>query len=253
MSSQDRPFDPTHVLVLTTSGDAAAEAGATAAAVRAVLDYADTVVLRVDLDGLGTDHPAVADGVRAATEPAGDGNRRAPADRVREPLATLLDLTDVHRFVTLDRLDTFRDGEQVLHYVPDHTTFELDGSAAEGVADAVSGAVADEPAGLLPAGTLADWYEDGTQYELDPPSLCVDGSNCLALAKLERVAFDDGDRTIRVAWRDGGGILATASELLGPDRPERLRFDSPNRYEDVRAAFETVADALDVETTRKRS
>jgi hypothetical protein len=43
-------------------------------------------------------------------------------------------------------------------------------------------------------------------------------------------------------------VLATASKLLGPNRPDRLRFDSANRYGDVAAAFETVAEALDVET-----
>ena len=245
-------FDPTHVLVITTSGDASAEAGATAAAVRAVFDHTDTVALRLDVDGLASDHPEIANRVRAATEAEG-GVLRAPVDQVRDPLTALLDLTDLHRFVTLERIDAFRHGEQVLHYVPDHTTVELDDAAAEGVADDVSRAVADEPAGLLPAGTLADWYEDGTHYELDPPSLCVDESTCFSLAGLERVAFDDGDRSIRLTWARGDGVLGAASELLGTDRPERLRFDSPNRSEDVAAAFETVADALDVETTRKGS
>ncbi|WP_440988917.1 hypothetical protein [Haloarchaeobius baliensis] len=247
-----RQFDPTHVLVITTSGDASAEARATAAAVRAVFDHTDTVVLRLDVDGLASDHPEIANGVRAATEAEG-GVLRAAVDQIRDPLTALLDLTDVHRFVTLERLDAFRDGRQVLHYVPDHTTVELDDAASDGVADAVSRAVTDEPVGLLPAGRLADWYEDGTHYELAPPSLCVDDSACFDLAALERVEVDREHHVVRLSWARGDGVLAAASELLGPNRPEQFAFDSPNRYADVAEAFETVADALDVETTRKRS
>ena len=254
MSGQDRPFDPTHTLVLATSGDATAEASATATAVRAVLDHADTVTLHLDPGALASDHPELAAELRAATEQVDDGVRRASVDRVREPLAALLDLTDVHRFVTLERLDASRDGRLLLHYVPDHTTFEVDATAAEGVVDAVSRAVADEPASLLPETVLADWDVDGTQYELAPPSLCVDGATCFGLGALDRVAFDDADRTIRLTWAAGDGLLATAGELLGPNRPRRFEFDSANRYVHVAEAFETVADALGVEleTTKRR-
>jgi len=253
MPGQDRPFEPTHVFVVTTSGDATAEATATAAAVSAVLDHADTVALRLDVDALATDHPDLAHRLRARTDRV-DDELRARVDRVRGPLSDLLDVTDVHRFVTLERLDASRDGRQVLHYVPDHAIFEIDASAAKEVTDAVSCAVTDVPAGLLPVTVLADWYEDGTHYELDPPSLCVGDATCFDLAALERVAFDDDGRSICLTWEREGGVLATAMELLGPSRPERLRFDSSNRYEDVAAAFETVADALDVETNgRNRS
>ncbi|WP_256296708.1 hypothetical protein [Haloarchaeobius salinus] len=252
MTTQDRPFDPTHTLVLTTSGDATAEASATAAAVGAVLDHADAVTLHLDPGALASDHPELAEQLRAAAEQVDDGVLRASVDRVREPLAALLDLTDVHRFVTLERLDASRDGRRLLHYVPDHTTFEVDATAAEGVVDAVSRAVADEPAGLLPTAVLADWYADGTRYELAPPSLCVDGATCFGLGALDRVAFDDAARTVRLTWATGDGLLATAGELLGPNRPERFEFDSPNRYADVADAFETVADALEVEKAGRR-
>jgi hypothetical protein len=126
--------------------------------------------------------------------------------------------------------------------------FEIDASAAHGVAEAVEPAVTDVPAGLLAATVLSDRYEDGTHYELDPPSLCVGDAACFDLAALERITFDDDDRSIRLTWEHNGGVLATALDLLGPSRPEWLRFDSANRYEDVAAAFETVADALGVET-----
>lgn len=43
MTEENHQFDPTHVLVVTTSGDTAAEATATAAAVEAVLEDADTL------------------------------------------------------------------------------------------------------------------------------------------------------------------------------------------------------------------
>ncbi|MFD1647411.1 hypothetical protein [Haloarchaeobius litoreus] len=247
MAGQDHPFDPTHTLVITTSGDATAEASATAAAVGAVLDHADAVTLHLDPGALASDHPELAEQLRAATEQVDDGVLRAPVDRVREPLAALLNLTDVHRFVTLERLDASRDGRQLLHYVPDHTTFTVDATAAEGVVDSVSCAVADEHAGLLPAGTLAAWDADGTHYELTPPSLCVDGSTCFGLGALDGIAFDDGGRAIRLTWATGDGLLATVGTLLGPNRPERFEFDSPNRYADVAGAFETVADALGLE------
>ncbi|MFC4408049.1 hypothetical protein [Haloarchaeobius iranensis] len=243
-------FDPTHTLVLTTSGDATAEATVTAAAVEAVLDNADAVTLHLDPGALTSDHPELAEQLRAATEQVDDGVLRAPVDRVHDPLADLLDLTDAHRFVTLERLDASRDGRQLLHYVPDHTTFEADATAAEGVVDAVSRAVADQPAGLLPTAVLADWDADGTRYELAPPSLCVDGGTCFGLGALDRIAFDDGNHTIRLTWATGDGLLATAGALLGPNRPGRFKFDSPNRYAAVTDAFETVADALEVEVEK---
>jgi hypothetical protein len=167
MSGHDCRFEPTHVLVVTTSGDATVEATATAAAVRAVLDHADTVALRIDLDAIATDHPDLAHRLQDRTDRV-DDELRARVDRVCGPLSDLLDVTDVHRFVTLERLDASRDGRQILHYVPDHAIFEIDASAADGVAEALDRAVTDLPAGLLPATTLADWDDDGTHYELDP-------------------------------------------------------------------------------------
>jgi hypothetical protein len=250
MTARDRLFDPSHVLVVTTSGDSAAEAAATAAAVEAVLDRSDTVALRMDLAALASDHPDLADRIREATD-SEDNVLRAPVDRVRDALSAVLDLTDVHRFVALERLDAFRDGQPVLRYVPDHATFELDESAADGVADDVARAVVDEPAGLLPATVLADWYVDGTHYELAPPSLCVDGASCFDLDTLERITFDEHQFAITLQWRRDGGVLAAVTDRLGPDSPDEFRFDSPNRYAAVAAAFETVADALDVETTSK--
>lgn len=111
MSGLDRPFEPTHVLVVTTSGDTAAEATATAAALRAVLDHVDIVTLRIDLDALATDHPDLAHRLQARTDRV-DDELRARVDRGRGPLSDLLDVTDVHRFVTLEQLDAFRDGRR---------------------------------------------------------------------------------------------------------------------------------------------
>jgi hypothetical protein len=135
-----------------------------------------------------------------------------------------------------------------VQYVPDHAIFEIDASAADDVAEALDRAVTDLPAGLLPARVLADWDDDGTHYELHPPSFCVGDATCFELSGLERIRFDDDGRSICLTWERDGGVFAAASELLGPSRPKRLRFDSANRYGDVAAAFRTIADALAVET-----
>ncbi|WP_435348898.1 hypothetical protein [Haloarchaeobius sp. HRN-SO-5] len=246
MLDQDRTLDPTHVLVLATSGDAEVEARVTAAAVEAVLDRADAVSAHVDTAVLEADHPDIARRLRNACGSSEDDEFRAPVDAIRAPLSDLLAQSTFHRFVTLERIDAVRDGRPVLKYVPDHHVFELDASTDEGLVDAVATAVADEPGGLLPATVLADWSEDGTHYELEPPSLCVEWTTCFDLAFLERVEFDESNSEIRLIWTNDGVVVATIRGLLGPARPGQFRFDSRNRYEAVAGAFREVADALDL-------
>ncbi|WP_323676502.1 hypothetical protein [Halorubellus sp. PRR65] len=252
-------FDPTHALVVRTTVDATTEARATAAAVDAVLDDADVVTVRVDLQALASDHPGVAGDLRAAFTPTADerddrtgpGVRtlRAPVAAGREALSAVLALDSVHRFVAVERVDAFRDGRQVLAYVPDHGRFRIDADAAADP-DALLGRVADalatEPAGVLPARPLATWIDAGTRYALEPPSLCVNDDACFDLGALERVALDPDDGVVRVAWTTGDGLAARALDALGPNRPARLRFDATSRYDRVATAFRTVADALDV-------
>lgn len=254
MPGPDSSFEPTHALVLAVD-DARSEAEATAAAVEVVLEHADSVEVRVDLPALADDHPRVAAAIEESFERVDDGrsngeqaHRRGRVDAVRAALDALLELTSVHRFASLERVDAFSDDRRVLHHVPDHGRFELDATAAadrDALASDVSAAVADHPAGLLPARTLADWYDDGTRYELEPPSLRVDGDACFDLGALDGVAFDASNREIRPSWDDDDGVVATLLGALGPARPERFRFDSANRYEGVAGAFRDVADALD--------
>lgn len=86
------------MLVITTSSDAAVEAGTRTAVVRAVPDDADAVAMALGIDGLAADHPDLAGRLRDRIDDA-DGTSRAPLHHVPD----LLDVTDVHRFVTLDR------------------------------------------------------------------------------------------------------------------------------------------------------
>ncbi|MFC6953253.1 hypothetical protein [Halorubellus litoreus] len=253
-------FDPTHALVVATDADATVEARATADAVDAVLDHADTVAVAVDRPMLADEHPAVADDLRTAfasteatSDATGGGARplRAPVHEVRDALASLLALSCVHRFVAVERLDAFRDDRRVLAYVPDHGQFRVDAHATtdrDALRAAVDDALAAAPAGLLPARPLADWTAAGTRHVLEPPSLCVDDA-CFDLGALERVHLDADDRVVELAWRVDDGLVARALDALGPSRPDRFRFDSANRYADVAAAFRTVADALDVTAT----
>jgi|GEM_PF-1135803 hypothetical protein len=251
MPAPDSSFDPTHVLVLAAD-DARSDAEATAAAVDAVLDHADTVELHLDHRALADDHPRVADALASTLEPVDgdDGHRRGRADAARDALGALLAISSFHRFVSLSRVDAFSDDRRVLHYVPDHGRLELDATAAAddtALVNDLDGAVTGHVAGLLPRRTLADWYEDGTRYELEPPSLCVDGDACFDLGALAGVAFDASNREIRLSWYDDTGVVATLLGALGPTRPERFRFDPSNRYEDVAGAFRDVADALDLD------
>lgn len=253
----DSTFERTDVLVLASNADSAAEADATAAAVDAVLHHADTVAMRVDRRALAGDHPQVATAIEESFERVADGRTsgddahfRGRVDAVRDALDALLECTSVHRFASLDRVDAFSDDCRVLHYVPDHGRFELDATAAgDGgvLLDDLEAAVRCHPAGVLPRRTLADWYEDGQHYELEPPSLCVDGAACFDLGKLDGLALDAPNREIRLSWRGDDGVVATLLGALGPTRPDRFRFDSPNRYEDVAKAFRDVAEALDLD------
>ena len=85
------------MLVITTSSDAAVEAGTRTAVVRAVPDDADAVAMALGIDGLAADHPDLVGRLRDRIDDA-DGTSRAP-----DYVPDLLDVTDVHRFVTLDR------------------------------------------------------------------------------------------------------------------------------------------------------
>ncbi|WP_227131198.1 hypothetical protein [Halorubellus salinus] len=89
----------------------------------------------------------------------------------------------------------------------------------------------------------------GSGTTFDPTHALVvasDADACFDLGRLARVDLDADERVVRLAWTTGDGLLASALDALGPSRPERFPFDSPNRYEDVAATFRTVADALDV-------
>jgi len=264
-------FDPTHVL-LVASGDGSTDAAATAAAVDAVLDHADAVALHLDRAAVEAEHPEVAAAFADALDPVDgddgrlrgplDGPEGAPAERdvagddfddVRDALVSFLELTSFHRFVSLERVDAFREDRRLLNYVPDHGRFDLDvDAAADGnalVAD-VGSAVADHPAGLLPGRTLAAWTEGGTRYELAPPSLCVDDRTCFGLERLDAVALDPAAREVHLSWAVGDGLLASALDALGASRPREFQFAAEDRYATVAAAFELVADGLGIPSRR---
>ena len=244
MSRQDSAFDPTHVLVVT--GDQADEIRATNAAIDAVLDHADTVEVRVSEDQLADDHPALVASLREAFARVGDEHFRGDVADVRSSLSELLSMTSFHRFVSIPRLEAFRDGRRLLDYVPDHRTFAVDTSVSPGLDGAIRGSIETESAALLPAGTLADWDADGRHYELSPPHLCLEDDGCHALANIAGVELDDERCEIRLEWESGSEtIISKFVSKLGPEKPSRFRFDSTDRYEAVASAFEKLGTELD--------
>ncbi|MBZ6496604.1 hypothetical protein [Natrinema longum] len=243
MTRQNSGFDPTHVLVVT--GDQAAEIRATNAAIDAILDHADTVDIWIEEAQLGDDHPALVASLRDAFARVSDDRFRGTVDDVRSSLSALLSDHSFHRFVSLRRLDAFRDGQRLLTYVPDHRTFEVKTTVSSGVEAAIRGSVETEAATLLPAGPLVDWDADGHHYELSPPHLCLE-EGCHALTNIAGVALDDDRREIRLEWETGSETVR--SRLVGklsPEKPTRFRFDSTDRYEDVASAFDELADDLE--------
>lgn len=244
MSRQHSEFEPTHVLVVTAD-DTAAEVTATNDAIRAALDHADAVDVWVDLDLLDEDHPSLGDSVREAFTPVGDGRFRGDVVDFEATFSELLGETTFHRFVTLERLAASRGGETFLSYVPDHRAFGIDSDVAPGLDGAVREAVENEDAALLPAGTLVDWYCDGTHYELSPPHLCVDGTVCHDLSRIVRVQLDDRRREIGIEWEhESTGLLSRVLERLGPSAPDRFTFDSEARYQAVAERFRELGAEL---------
>jgi len=244
MSRQHSEFNPTHVLVVT--GDQEDEIRATNATIDAVLDHAHTVEIRISEDQLADDHPDLVASLRDAFARVTDEHFRGDVTDVRSSLSELLSTTSFHRFVSITRLDAFRDERRLLNYVPDHRTFEIDTSVSPGLEDAIRGSIETEPAVLLPAGTLADWYTDGQHYELSPPHLCLEGDGCHALTKISGVDLDDERREIRLEWQSGSETLvSTVLNKLGPEKPSRFRFDSVDQYEDVANAFKELGTELD--------
>lgn len=160
-------------------------------------------------------------------------------------------MLNVHRFVTLDRVDAFRDGRQILRYVPDHRRFAVTVDHDGRLEAAIRAAIRDEPAALLPATTLAAWDDGGTRYALEPPSLCVDNA-CFSLASLDGIAFDEPAREIQLTWSTDEGITASLIGLFRTERPGRLRFDSSERYDAVADGFRDVAESLGIGTARRK-
>lgn len=245
MSRQDSEFDPTHVLVVTDSEDSE-EIRATNAAVDAVLDHADVVDIWINKAQLRDDHPSLVDSLENAFVQVDGDHFSGEVDAVRASLSELLSVSSFHRFISLERLEASRGDETLLYYVPDHRQFRIDASVSPGVDDAIRGAIEHEDAALLPAGSLSDWYDDGTHYELSPPHLCVDDKTCHDLTQISHIELDDDRHEIRIEW--GGrstGLVSNALSKVGPSKPSRFQFDSVNRYETVAAAFGRLRSELD--------
>lgn len=249
-------WSPTHTLVTDATVDAARERAAWNAVVRAVLDApaVDTVRLRLSPGVLPTDHPDLAAALGERCRRDGDGRLVASPAAIRDPLAELLSLSSRHRYVTLASLALLAGDRRVLWHVPDHGTLQVDadadadaGNDGEGgadLADRLRRVVADHPAGLLPATTLAAWRADGTPYELAPPTLSA-GQASFDLGRLAGVTVDRRAPAVRLSWASPDGLVGRVAAAVAPSPPERLPFDSRAAFERALAGFETVAAELD--------
>ncbi len=254
MTREDQQFDPTHVLVLTTSDDSsteasetktAIEANATKTAVEAILDYADSLVLSIDVEALAGDHPEIAHQLKQKSNSIEEDILRASPEKIHSPLSDLLSLTSFHRFVTLERIDAFRNDKQILHYVPDHRRFEINAGVDDQLETAIKTAIENEPAGLLPATVLADWYENDTHYKLEPPSLCANNA-CFSLSQIDNIEFNKNAREIQISWSTG--VMDSIIDLIRTSRPTHFQFNSSNRYDTIADALRDVAVELNIET-----
>lgn len=248
-SSRNREFEPTHDLTFVGTSGARAEVDAANAALAVIFEHADRLDLWLDAALLGDDHPEVLASLREAFEPVDDEHLRGPVSGVPDDLWDLLAMTSIHRFVSLERLEASREGAMLVRHVPDHHVFVVDVSPSEDLLEDLRDAMATEAGCFLPAETLAEWTTaGGNHYELSPPSICIDGDGCLGLSGLADIRIDEDRREIRLVWSEPEGITGRLSaglrSLLGPDRPHRFRFRSDDRFREVAAAFEPIADAL---------
>lgn len=251
----DASFDPTHSLLVRESADATAgEVRRTNAALWPVLDRGDRADLWLDATRLGDDHPEVRDEIAASFRRLGDDRFRGRLPGCRDALESLLALTSFHRFVSLERLEVRTADGLLLRYVPDHRVFELDETAADGVAAEIASELADTGAGLLPARTLAAWRSEGRRYAVRPPQFCVDREGrvdagyCVELTALGEVAVDRDRRRIDLRWGDesAGGLLRRVADAIRPTPPSSFAFDDGETFRSVAAAFELVGEELDV-------
>ena len=254
-NAPDAAFEPTHTLVVRERADATAgEVRRTNAALWAVLDRGDRIDLWIDAALLGDDHPAVRDEIASSFRRLDGGRFRGRLPACRDALESLLSLTSFHRFVSLERLEVRTADGLRLRCVPDHRTFELDETAAGGVAAEIEASLTDTGAALLPARTLAEWRSEGKRYAVRPPQFCVDreGRNeagyCVELAALGEVSVDRERRRIDLRWggESTGGLLRRVADAIGPTPPSSFRFDDDETFRSVAAAFELVGEKLDV-------
>ncbi|GAA0677951.1 hypothetical protein ACFQDG_02755 [Natronoarchaeum mannanilyticum] len=238
-----------HVLVVSESVDTNDEIGVHNDVLSAILDRSDTIDLWADADLVGDEYPDVAASLREAFERIEKGRYRGALPDCRSALDALLATEGVYRFVGLERLDARVDDQLLARYVPDHSKFRIDATAAEGLDAELRRTLADAEAGILPARTLAEWSSDGIQYELRPPSLCTDRS-CWGLTGVTAVRLDDADRRIELNWAEPSGVLQRAADLLFPDSPRAFAFDDEAAYRDAADAFELIAKRLEIPVER---
>lgn len=239
----------THVLVVSRAADADGEVGVHNAALSAILDRADAVDLWADADLVADEYPDAAASIHEAFDRIEEGRYRGALPDCRSALESLLATEGVYRYVGLERLDV-RIGDRLLaRYVPDHSKFRVDCTASEGLDAELRQTLADAEAGIVPAGTLAEWSCDGTRYELRPPSLCTDGS-CWGLAGITAVRLDDANRRIELEWTGPSGVLQRAVDLLFPDAPRAFDFEDESAYRDAAEAVALVADCLSIPVER---
>jgi len=238
-----------HVLVVSQSADGDAEIGVHNAALSSVLDRADGVDLWADAELVAGEYPEVAASIREAFDRIDEGRYRGALPGCRSALEALFATEGVYRFVGLERLDARVDDRLLARYVPDHSKFRVDCTAAEGLDAELRRALADAEAAILPARTLAEWSTDGVRYELCPPSLCTDRS-CWGLVGITTVRLDDADHRIELEWAEPDGVLQRAVDLLFPDSPRAFAFDDEAAYRDAADAFELVAKRLEIPVER---
>ncbi|NHN49646.1 hypothetical protein G9464_18925 [Halostella sp. JP-L12] len=249
----DAKFDPTHVLLATepADGTAAAEVRRTNAALWPVLDRGDRVDLWLAARQLGDDHPDVRDEIAASFRRLDEGRFRGRLPACRDATESLLSLTSFHRFVSLERLEVRTPDGLLLRHVPDHGTFDLDETAAAGVARAIEADLDDVHAALWPARTLAEWWSDGRRYAVRPPQFCVEREDgkvgfCTDLSGIWGIAVDRDRRRIDLRWGESSdGLLGRIGDAIRPTPPSTFRFDDEGRFESAAAAFELVGEKLD--------
>jgi len=242
-------YHPTHILVVGFPIEGTPRHNQILGQVfEAAAPFASRIVVSVEVEWLNDESPSVIQSLDENFSKATDNDATTyesePSAEALQTLQSLLEMSGGHRVFGVRKVELKCDDETCLRYVPEHENLTLDGQQLGELATTVQGAIADDPAVVLPKQSLVQWKYTGTRYSISPPSLC-EGNVCHDLSRLSSIESHAEEITIDLHWHESdrgaiGQAVGWVSSRIGISRPNTLHFESTQEFTAAREALEKV-------------